>query len=138
MQFILKGLFFLAALPAVLRAAVRLTLLERRLGLDAVVERLRTVPVFAAPWLRRPRWLLGAVERLLPVVPPPGYGRCLKRSLLLMDLWARCGLRPRLHLGVRRAGESAHEAHAWVTVDAAAGEPALATDSLGYPEAFEL
>ena len=133
-----KAAFFLLALPAVLRAAVRAGRLARELELDALADRLRDVPPFAAAALRQPLWLLGTVDRVLPLVPPWGYGRCLKRSLLLLDLWSRCGLSPRLHLGVRRAGEAAHEAHAWVTVAAAGADRGPATDSLGYPEAFEL
>ncbi|HXT23130.1 MAG TPA: lasso peptide biosynthesis protein, partial [Thermoanaerobaculia bacterium] len=66
--------------------------------------------------------------------------------------WSRCGLRPRLHLGVRRDDEAQHEAHAWVTVEhsPATGASAAhvlaigaddftaATSAHGYPEAFVL
>lgn len=131
-----KAAFVLLALPAVARAAWRLWTLERRLDLETLVARLRDVPPFALPALRRPGWLLAVTDRVLPVLPPRRYGRCLKRSLLLLDLWSRCGLRPRLHLGVRRAGEAAHEGHAWVTTEPLAGEAPVATASLGYPEAF--
>jgi hypothetical protein len=118
---------------------------------------MRAVPPFGIPILARPEWLLATLDRLLPLLPPWRYGRCLKRSLLLLDLWARCGLRPRLHLGVRREGEGRHDAHAWVTVDRAdgaeirlaatgpesiaaqaAGKLPPATSSQGYPEAFVL
>lgn len=133
-----KAAFFVAAVPAVVRAALRLRSLERHLDLAELVERMRRVPPFLVPFLRHPMWLLATVDRLLSLLPPRRYGRCLKRSLLLLDLWSRCGLRPRLHLGVRRAGEAAHEGHAWVTVTAGPGEAAPATASLGYPEAFEL
>jgi hypothetical protein len=97
--------------------------------------------------LIRPEWLLATVEALVFLLPPWRYGRCLKRSLLLLDLWSRCGLSPRLHLGVRRDGERGrHQGHAWVTV---ASPPlhvpaiamkvlAPATSSQGYPEAFVL
>src|SRR6185436_476137 len=86
--------------------------------LDELAARLRSTPRFALPLLAHPEWLLAALDRLLPLLPPRGYGRCLKRSLLLLDLWSRCGLRPRLHLAAptaRAGGE--REGHAWVTVE---------------------
>ena len=152
MRSIAKAAFFLLALPAVARAAARLAWLERRLPLEELVAQLRATRPFAIAALARPEWLLATVDRLLVLLPPWRYGRCLKRSLLLLDLWSRCGLRPRLHLGVRRDGEQRrHEGHAWVTVDGAVvsaraeGAPttaidvlAPATSSQGYPEAFVL
>ncbi len=149
---IAKATFFLLALPAVARAATRLAWLERRLPLEELVARLRATRPFAIAALVRPEWLLASVDRLLFLLPPWRYGRCLKRSLLLLDLWSRCGLRPRLHLGVRRDGEPGrHQGHAWVTVDGAVAPPPLeevpaiaidvlapATSSQGYPEAFVL
>lgn len=148
MRTLSRAVFFLIALPAVARAACRCAWLERRLPLDELVARLRAVRPFTLATLSRPRWLLATLDLVLPILPPRRYGRCLKRSLLLLDLWARCGLRPRLHLGVRREeAEGPHEAHAWVTVDEATPEeaPALAegrlppaTSSQGYPEAFVL
>jgi hypothetical protein len=131
-----RAAFFVIALPAIARAALRVRRLERRYGIEDSVDRLRGVPPFAIRLLCNPWWLLAVVDRLLPVLPPRGYGRCLKRSLLLLDLWARCGLRPRLHLGVRRADQTAHEGHAWVTVEVDGGGVGPATSSLGYPEAF--
>lgn len=135
-----RTLFFLLALPLVVRASLRCVWWERRLPLDALVARLRAVPAPAPQALRNPPWLLASLDRVLSVLPPWRYGRCLKRSLLLLDLWSRCGLRPRLHLGVRREGESRYEAHAWITVEASADAPAsqrgLATATLGYREAF--
>jgi hypothetical protein len=115
-----RALFAVAALPAVLRAAWRVARALRRTPIEELPDRLRAVPPFAAapfaaPWLRRPADLDAVTARLLPLLPPRGAGRCLKRSLLLLDLWARCGLSPRLHLGVRRPGEAALAAHAWVT-----------------------
>ena len=149
---IAKAAFFLLALPAVVRAAARLAWLERRLPLEELVARLRATRPFAISALVRPEWLVATVDRLLVLLPPWRYGPCLKRSLLLLDLWSRCGLRPRLHLGVRRDGEQGrHQGHAWVTVDGAAALPPLqetpaiaidvlapATSSQGYPEAFVL
>jgi len=124
--------FFVLALPAVLRSAGRVRRLTRETGLRRLPEALRRAPRFRASWLGRPAWLDGTVARLLPLLPPYGYGPCLKRSLLLLDLWSRCGLEPRLHLGVRRPGEEPLEGHAWVTV----GDPKLdrRTGPLGHEE----
>ena len=134
MRSLARAGFFVLALPAVVRAASRAAWLERRLPLDELVARLRATPPFALPLLARPAWLLASLDRLLPLLPPWRYGRCLKRSLLLLDLWSRCGLRPRLHLGAPLAREAGgHEGHAWVTVEPPAP---LATSSEGYPEAF--
>ena len=135
--------FFALALPAVLRAAARLAWLERRLPLDDLVERLRSAGPFVLRPLARPEWLLATLDRVLPLLPPRRYGRCLKRSLLLLDLWSRCGLRPRLHLAAPIArAPGKREGHAWVTVEpgvaAAMPAPALATSSEGFPEAFVL
>ena len=74
----------------------------------------------------------GLVNRLLRVLPPRGLRPCFKRSLLLLDLWSRCGLEPRLHLGLRRR-EDRREGHAWITV---ADRPDLSAGKGGYTEAF--
>jgi len=133
-----RAAFFVLALPAVVRASLRVAVLARRLPLDEVVARLRAEPPFVVRSLSRPEWLLASLDRLLPMLPPYGYGRCLKRSLLLLDLWSRCGLHPRLHLAaplVRAGGR--YEGHAWVTVEpASASLPG--TSSEGYVEAFML
>jgi hypothetical protein len=148
MRTLTRAVFFVIALPAVARAACRCAFLERRLPLDELVARLRAVGPFGFEALSRPRWLLAALDVMLPVLPPWRYGSCLKRSLLLLDLWSRCGLRPRLHLSVRREADGrSHQAHAWVTIDEAGSEGVapvvrgrvpLATSSQGYPEAFVL
>jgi hypothetical protein len=130
-----RAAFFVLALPAVLRASLRVAALARRSPLDELAARLRGAPPFAVRSLSRPEWLLASLDRLLPVLPPYGYGRCLKRSLLLLDLWSRCGLRPRLHLAApvaRTAGR--HQGHAWVTAEPAG--PPFGTSSEGYAEAF--
>jgi hypothetical protein len=57
---------------------------------------------------------LALVEPLLPLLPPYGSGRCVKRSLILLDLWSRAGLEPSLHLGLRE-GNGVRQGHAWVT-----------------------
>ena len=59
----------------------------------------------------------------------------MKRSLLLLRLWSRCGLAPRLHLGVSRAGEEGFRAHAWLTADVA-GTRLVAGSGDGYVEAL--
>jgi hypothetical protein len=148
MRLLARVAFFALALPAVLRAAARLAWHERRLPLDELVDRLRSAGPFVLRPLARPEWLLATLDRVLPLLPPRRYGRCLKRSMLLLDLWSRCGLLPRLHLAApstRDAPPTArrHEGHAWVTVDAPAPRdasvaPTLATSSEGYPEAFVL
>ena len=132
-----RAAFFVLALPVLLRASLRVASLARRLPLDELVARLRAAPPFVVQVLARPEWLLASLDRVLPAFPPYGYGRCLKRSLLLLDLWSRCGLRPRLHLAapvLRTAGR--HEGHAWVTVEPAPS--LLGTSSEGYAEAFVL
>ena len=121
-------LFLVAAAPAVVRAALRVAVCYRRHTLEEAAARLRDVPPFRLP-LARPLWLAGAVRLLAPPLPPWGIGPCLKRSLLLLDLWSRCGLEPSLHVGVERHGERGR-GHAWVT----AGE--LATSCHGFAEAF--
>jgi hypothetical protein len=113
-----KAAFALTALPRVVASALRVARLARRTPLRNLPQRLRAVPATRAA---HPAWLDGVAVRLLPALPPYGYGRCLKRSLLLLDLWSRCGLEPRLHLGVRRPGQDPLEGHAWVTT----GDPAL-------------
>jgi hypothetical protein len=110
----------LSALCAVARAAWRVGWHGGK-PLPDLVSRLKDVPRSSAD----PRLTLRLVERLLPLLPPYGAGRCVKRSLLLLDLWSRAGLAPRLHLGVfsssaaRAAGESPSDGerggHAWVT-----------------------
>lgn len=109
---------------AVVGAAVRLAWLLRSRPLSELPERLRAVRPLPRP-LRDPRLLAAGVDRLLPWLPPWGAGRCLKRSLLLLDLWSRCGIQPRLHLGVRRLAAGGWEGHAWLSegpLPAALGE----------------
>lgn len=98
------------AVPVAFAAGLRVCRLERRLPFDRLVDELRRasrLPSAAAD----PIALGRVVGRLAPALPPWGMGRCLKRSLLLVHLWARCGLQPRLHLGF--LGE--RRGHAWVT-----------------------
>lgn len=109
-------------------SALRVAWLARRRRLVELPEALREVP---APVLRFPAYWDAVLVRLLPLLPPYRYGPCLKRSLILLDLWSRCGLRPRLHLGVRRPGEDPLQGHAWVTT----GDPRL--DRRTGPEGWE-
>lgn len=101
----------LRSLATVVRAAARVSVLQRRRSLPELVAILRAAPGrgFCDPGLE-----LAVLERLLPVLPPYGAGRCVKRSLLLLDLWSRAGLAPTFHLGLRGAG-SDRGGHAWIT-----------------------
>ena len=134
---VLKAAFFAVALPAILRAAVRVVHLGR-LPLNDTASNLRHVPLFRVSWLRRrPDLLAASVERLLHVLPPWSYGRCLNRSLLLLDLWSRCGLAPRLHLSFR-GDASRTRGHAWLSARDEHSGREFVTPSHGYPEAFTL
>jgi hypothetical protein len=101
-----RAAFLAAAAPAVVRAALRVSRELARSEMREVPGRLRRVRPFAVAALAHPAWLDGAAARLLPLLPPRRVGRCLKRSLVLLDLWSRCGLEPRLHVGVRRVGRT--------------------------------
>lgn len=117
-------------LPVIAWAIVRVHWLERRLDLAALADRLRDVPRF--PWVGPTLAgdLLIALDWLLPKVPPRGLGYCYRRSLVLLDLWSRCGLAPRFHFGVRPLAGGV-EAHAWVVTVAGPSTPAF-----DYPEAL--
>lgn len=136
-----KAIFLLCALPWITLAAVRTLYWTRRRSLDLAVEHLRSVPPFRWPYLRRPHWLCASVDRMLPLVPLRGFGPCLKRSLLLLDLWGRCELEPRLHLGIRAPslgsswspGRRSAEGHAWIS---SAVDPAVSTSDQGYASGF--
>ena len=121
----------LLLLPAVVAASIRAWWLYRRLPLDQACRALVEVRRLPLP-LRDPAACLRLANRLLRVLPPRGMGPCFKRSLLLLDLWSRCGLAPCLHLGVRRWVDQ-REGHAWVTV---AGRPDLSAGEPDYAEAF--
>ena len=103
------------------------------LPFDRLVEELRAgAPLTGA--LADPHLHLRVVSRLLPVLPPRRMGRCMKRSLLLLHLWSRCGLAPCLHLGVAEGG-AAVRGHAWLTAEAD-GRTLEAGSSEGRAEAF--
>jgi hypothetical protein len=65
-------------------------------------------------FLNHPAYLEGTVGRLLILLPLRGLGPCMRRSLVLLDLWSRCGLDPRFHLGAAQDGDHLR-LHAWVT-----------------------
>ncbi len=113
-----KAAFFVAALPVVIRAALRLARLNRRHGLQEIADRLRSVEPWGASYLANPRYLDASVSRLVAVLPPRRFGPCIKRSFLLLDLWSRCGLEPRIHIGTQKRDGERHF-HAWVTVPGA-------------------
>jgi hypothetical protein len=133
---LIRIVFAAAALPAVVRAAARASRLFPAQPIEEVVESLRAVPAFRFGALDRPIWLAALVERLLPVLPVPRGGRCLRRSLLLLDLWARCGLDPELRLDWR--GENGEPAgHAWVVARRPAADGSRpSSQDLGREAAF--
>lgn len=107
--------FAVVGLPALLRAVARARS-TAKLPIDERVARLRAARPFRGRALRDPaRWsgYVARVERLLPV----DGGPCLRRSLVLLDLHARCGLEPRLALAFRPDGAGAGDGHAWLTTD---------------------
>ena len=124
-----KVLFALVALPAIVRASLRLTYLNRRHELDELAHRMASVRPWSLPWLSHPRYLEASVHRFAGQLPPRGLGPCLKRSLLLLDLWSRCGLEPRIHIGAAKMSGDQPSFHAWTTrpgneaVPRAAGQP---------------
>ena len=113
-----KAAFFVAALPAVLWAALRLAWLDRRCSLLELADRLRAVRPWSRSYLGNPRYLDGSVSRLLSLLPPRRFGPCLKRSFLLLDLWSRCGLEPRIHIGTLKS-DGGLQFHAWVSAPGA-------------------
>lgn len=98
-----------------LAAAMVVTRLERDSRYDDLVARLRQGPTLPADE-QDPVIYARVVGRLLPILPPWRMGRCLKRSLILLHLWSRCGLTPSFNLGVRKAEPDAVEGHAWLTL----------------------
>jgi hypothetical protein len=117
--------------PAVVWASLRTWWLYRRLPLDQACKALAEGQPLP-PRLRDPDGYYRLVIRLMRWLPPYDLGPCIKRSLLLLDLWSRCGLEPRFHLGMRNKDEQRH-GHAWITVD---GRPDLSTGEMDYTEAF--
>ena len=73
----------------------------------------------------------------MPILPPWRMGRCLKRSLLLLALWSRCGLAVKLHLGFRPSSGGPLEGHAWITCEGFEVPEPLCSSN-GHAEAFVL
>ncbi len=116
----------LVALGFVLRAAFRVQWHEPRTDLHELVGELRASPTSSIPLDLD---LVEAVlERLLPVLPPWGTGHCVKRSLLLLDLWSRAGLTPHFHLGFLE-GRDGRTGHAWVSSHVPVGRSKAAGQS---------
>jgi hypothetical protein len=94
----------------------------RRAPITTAVDRLRAsgspLPTEDPDGLREARRLGHAVVRTLTVVP--GDTRCLRRSLVLVQLLARRGIAAELVIGTRTDPDFL--AHAWVEHD---GEPVL-------------
>lgn len=108
----------LLSLVAIARAAVRVSFYQRRRDLPDLVSCLRSTP---RGRFCDPRLDVAVLERLLPVLPPFGAGKCVKRSFFLLDLWSRAGLAPSFHLGLRgSAGDRG--GHAWITTTKSAFE----------------
>lgn len=133
-----KATFAVIATPVVFAASARVARLRRRLGLGPLVTEIRSAGRRPLPrWLARPLWLAGTVEQWLPVLPPYGYGPCLKRALILLDLWSRCGLTPTLHLGFR-ARSLEPGGHAWISAEGADGVLFRASGPNGTQPVFDL
>ena len=112
-------------------AALRVNWYCRRLPLDRLIERIRRVPTLPER-LRRPEDFEALVNRWYRWLPPRGFRPCLKRSYILLDLWSRCGLEPKFHLGIRTNG-GWRDGHAWLTVD---GFDGAERPDEGYHETF--
>ncbi len=103
---------------AVLRAGLRVAWLARRVPVLELAPRLREGKALPVA-LRDPERLAAVAERLLGMLPPWSFGRCLKRSLVLLEVWSRCGVEASLHLGMRREPAGEWEGHAWLSTDGA-------------------
>jgi len=108
-------LFALRVLPALLAAAAELRRLAATTPVHQMPDTLRqnAKPLPAA--LRRPAELAALSDRLSPFLPPRGLGPCLRKSLLVLVLWSRCGLEAKLHLGAQQGEGPCPDFHAWVS-----------------------
>lgn len=133
-----RGGFALLATPLVVATGWRIARLDRRLGFESLLARLRAGSERPLPrWLARPEALAETVEKLLGVLPPRRYGVCLRRALVLFGLWSRCGLRPTLHLGFRLQAPE-RDGHAWLTARARDGSPLQVSGPLDFAPTFEV
>jgi hypothetical protein len=114
-------LFAVRALPVLLEAALEVRRHSARIPIHQLPALLRERSTPLPARLRRPDELAALADRLAPMLPPRRLGPCLRKSLILLILWARCGLDPRLHLGARKgdsagAGQGVRpDFHAWVS-----------------------
>ena len=118
-----KLAFLTLALPALVRAAVRVHWHGRRLDPRRLPTRLRRTPLFRYALLQRPDRLATFAAILVRLIPSRRRHSCVEHSLLLLDLWSRCGLEPRIHYGVRLSPTD-RAAHAWVSTDELPSGPA--------------
>jgi len=65
------------------------------------------------------------VGQVLRRLPPPWRYTCLRRSVVLYHLLRRAGREVSLNIGVRKSGDGALQAHAWLVRD---GAPYLEPD----------
>jgi hypothetical protein len=112
-----SSLFALRALPVVLEAALEVRRHSTGTPIHQLPALLRERATPLPSRLRRPAELAALADRLAPCLPPRRLGPCLRKSLILLILWARCGLDPRLHLGARKGGPDGArpDFHAWVS-----------------------
>jgi len=133
-----RGAFVLLATPLVLATGWRVARLEVALPFGELIAALRARRASPLPaWLADPAGLAETVEKLLGILPPRRCGLCLRRALLLLELWSRCGLEPKLHLGFRLQAPD-RDGHAWLTATTARGEPLQVSGPQDYAPAFEL
>jgi hypothetical protein len=133
-----RGAFILLAAPLVLTTGWRVARQEAMLPfgeLTAALRARRARPL--AGWLANPAGLAETVEKLLPVLPPQRCGVCLRRALILLELWSRCDLAPTLHLGFRLQAPE-RDGHAWLTATTPGGELLQVSGPRVYEPAFEL
>ncbi len=112
--------YLVAALLAV-AASRRLTRELDRRAFDDLIAWLRCGRPLRGR-LADPTVHLRVVGRLNRWLPPRRMGPCLRRSLVLLHLWSRCGLEPVLHLGFASRGDDRWQGHAWLTARRAGDE----------------
>jgi hypothetical protein len=83
------------------------------------------IPGRARSWEINDAALSAYVGEILRRLPPPWRYTCLRRSVVLYHLLRRAGRDISLHIGVRKSGTGALQAHAWLVRD---GAPYLEPD----------
>ena len=113
----MRGLHFLLscsmAIGWVIRAAAWMMREYRTRAFDQIIRavyEMRDRRICRIP----PEQLAQITERLLPWLPPWRMGRCIKRSLILLYLWSRCGIPVRLHIGIHPS--QPYRGHVWLSV----------------------